>query len=399
MATKSAEQANTERNWRDQLRDMQTWPEFTDVSPSMGKLKDLSEGALQAAAQNPDHSAEARALAAAELNTRGIAERRWRIKAPSFITARDLERRGVHLFFGWYKAVADWCLLGLGVCLVVLLVGIVSAELSSENPNLWALTRGEGRRWEGGAFFAYAFLWLSAVYAVMRALRPKPARVLLLRKFDVEAIAKPLKEMIWDELSEFGHVISLSDRYIQPERLVWVGQIAAVLTSPIVGLGYWLLLPFRLIWRIFDRSTMGEAIVSDAHDYRNLARRLRDLVGLNVQVALATDEHALLVRSSDRWWKLVVQLLIDSCDVIVVDASQIAPAAEWELDVIRDWNAAGRCVFVARGAMKEQALAALKRRHMGVPCFYYDEGGDMEDRAAFRAAMVSAMRVSHGLPA
>jgi hypothetical protein len=140
---------------------------------------------------------------------------------------------------------------------------------------------------------------------------------------------------------------------------------------------------------------MGPATVLNARDYRNLARRLRDRIGLNLQVAFASKE-ALPVRTSDPWWRLVVRLLMQSSDAVIVDLSRVTAGTAWELDVIRNENAAPRCVFIALWGKAEEAQDALQRWGFSNACFYYAPDGEMQQRNQFRAAMLEAMRATHG---
>ena len=241
---------------------------------------------------------------------------------------------------------------------------------------------------------AIIFLTPLLVWLISTAFRAKPARVVLLRKFNVRGLAHVLSSMIQTELRPYGHVIGLSDKHIARDRFGWLSMAALSLSNPLAALWFVIGAPIRLVYRLFDRSGMWPAVVLNARDYRNLARRLRDRIGLNLQVAL-TSKESFLVRTSDAWWKLCARLLLESSDAIVVDLSQIAAGTEWELDVIRDASATARCVFVSLWGKGEEAQAALTKRGFTNPCHLYAPDGHMLDRGKFRAAMFSAMRASH----
>lgn len=357
-----------------------------------GLAENASDDLLQAAVENPDHSEAGRAQAGAHLAARGLARRPWRLRVPGFFTAADLEKHGGRLFFGWGRALRRWT--GWGVYLTLaglfVLVGFaVNAEDAGDLARAAHLQRiGEGI---GAAWGLLLLVWLAA-----SAFRRKPARVLLLRKFNVRAIGDALSRMIAHELRPYGHVASLADKHIRRSRFGWLSMALMAPGNPLAAA--WLLIgaPVRFIYRLFDRSAMGPAVVLNARDYRNLARRLRDRIGLNLQVATISKE-AFLVRTSDAWWKLVVRLLLDSSDVIVVDLSQVAEGTEWELAQIAAEAMAPRCVFVSVWGQEAAARAALARFDIIAPLHLYAPDGAMLKRAAFRAAMLGAMRATHGL--
>lgn len=397
-----ADQADTGGDWRMQLRDMRTLSDLRADTPQIDALRRLSDRALRAAAINPDHSEAARQAADEELRARNAGAGRWRIAVTGFIRPRDLERRGDKLFFGWGRATRLWS--GRAIYAVFAMVvalaflspqgaveigdpaftfNILGAELDSE------LVFGV----IGAAALSAIFIWF-----VSSALRRHPARVLLLRKFNVRAVSMPLGRVIAHELRPYGHVASLSDKHIRRDMFGWVQMALLSLSNPLAAIWFVVGLPIRFAWRLFDRSAMGPAVVLNARDYRNLARRLRDRIGLNVQVAMVAKE-AFLVRTADTWWRLVVRLLMDSSDVIVVDLSQVSEGTAWELDVIRDENAGARCVFVSIWGRAAEAEAALRERGFPHDCFYYAPDGEMQRRGQFRVAMLAAMRATHGLGA
>jgi len=127
------------------------------------------------------------------------------------------------------------------------------------------------------------------------------------------------------------------------------------------------------------------ALVRDARDYRQLARRLTNRVGLNFRAALSP----IAVRATKAWHPIVAHLLMDSSDAIVVDVSSA------DLPLIQHEYAPGRCVFVALWGKLDQAEAALRSHDISAPCFHYAPDGEIQHRAAFRAAILSAMRATH----
>lgn len=388
---KSVDQADTGGDWRMQLREMRTRSALRAIEPPLDDVRRLSDRELSAAAQNPDHSEAGRAAAEAELRARSVSMDRWRIRVSSFIRPQDLAQ-GERLFFGWGRAVRVWSGTTIYLSLLALLGYAVLAE-TGVAPQLESVLSEDQFGWLGLAVLAAIVVWFAAT-----CLRRKPARVLLLRKFNVRDLADPLERMIATELRPYGHVASLSDKFIRRDYFGWLQMALLSLSNPIAAAWFVFGLPIRFVWRLFDRSAMGPAVVTNARDYRNLARRLRDRIGLNAQVALVAKE-ALLIRTSDAWWRMVVRLLLDSSDAVVVDLSQVSAGTAWELDLIREEGAQARCVFVSVWGKLDEAEAALKARGIDAPVFHYAPDGEMQRRRPFRTAMLAAMRATHGASA
>jgi len=370
------------------LRDMRTLSGLRNGAPPEDDIRRMPDRVLRAAVQNPDHSEAARAAAEVELRARSISADRWRLSVPGFIRGADLQRRGDKLFFGWGRAIRLWS--GRGVFIGFL--GILALAFARE------LTGAPANAEEIGMYVGAVVLWLAIIWFVASALRRHPARVLLLRKFNERHLSEPLERMLASELRPYGHIATLSDKHIRRERFGWLQMALLSLGNPLAALWFVIGLPIRFVWRLFDRSAMGPAVVLNARDYRNLAQRLRDRIGLNVQTALVSKE-AFMVRTSDAWWRMVVQLFMDSSDAIVVDLSQVTQGTAWELDVIATERAAPRCVFVALWGKLEEAEAALRERGINAAVHHYAPDGEIQRRGVFRAAMLAAMRATHHVPA
>ena len=381
---KRPDQAESGSNWRVQLRDMRTVSALRAPAPSAEAAERLSDRALCAAAQNPDHSEAGRQAAAGAARARNVSLTPWRLKVPGFIKAGDLAK-GERLFFGWGRRIRVWS----GAAIYFALLALVAAA-GLANAQGEAALSDDAASILGLALFTPFFVWFLAT-----VFRRKPARVLLLRKFNVRALSEPLSRMLARELRPYGHVATLSDKHIRRDAFGWVHGAILSLSNPIALVWFVLGLPIRFVWRLFDRSAMGPAVVLNARDYRNLARRLRDRIGLNAQVALVSKE-AFMVRTSDGWWRMSAQLLMDSSDVIVVDLSHVTAGTAWELDVIQAAKDTPRCVFVALWGKLEAAEAELRARGIEAIVHHYAPDGEIQRRPAFRAAMLAAMRATHG---
>ena len=236
------------------------------------------------------------------------------------------------------------------------------------------------------AIFVLAWItWMLASF-----LRGQPARVLLLRKFNDKDLAKSMERVIQSELRPFGHISTLSDQFIRRSKWGWIQRLIPTNFAHAILIVVWL--PIRLVLRQFNRARHGPPYVGSARDFRNLAKRLRDRIGLNIEVSM-TSKEAFIVRSHDQWWKEVVALLMGSADVIVVDLSNVTSGTEWELERLDRLDLFDRAVLTAHeDRMQEARDAALRfpgsaHKHI----FTYDKLGDMAEREAFRTAMLETM--------
>ena len=315
-----------------QLRDMRTVRALREAAPDPGAAERLSDRALYAAVENPDHSEAGRAAAAEALRARGLAPQRWRLAAPGFVRAQDLAN-GERAFFGWGRALRRALAAIAALSFVALMVSLF-VPLPSVAQFALAIS--------GGA----ALLWLA-----LTALRLHPARVVVLRRPTRDSA---LRRMIGRELRAYGHVIALGegDEHADP--------------------------------------------IANARQYRLFAQRLGDRIGLNLQAPLSRAE-TLACDPAPGWRDLAVQLLTGSGDAVIVDLSHIADEPPPELAAIAEEGIGARCVFVALWGKADAAEAAVRAAGFAHPCFYYAPDGEMQRRPRFRAALLDAMRATHGV--
>lgn len=342
---KSSDQADSGGDWRVQLQDMRTISALRAGSPHPDEVERLSDRALRAAALNPDHSEEARAAAAEALRARRLSAEPWRVRVPSFLSAKALEK-GDALFFGFWPAVWKW--LGRAVTLgfYVALGWALLAKLSPEAaPQFDVLL--------GASALLLLLLFGAMLAGVLRdLLRPKPARVTLVRALDGEVDEIAARKFSARELRSYGHVLSMAGR-------------------------------------------ANGATIKSAADYRARALEMGNRIGLNL-TNMGTRRETLALSATDQWRPLVLNLLLDSSDAIVVDLSD---GGSWALAAIQTEGAASRCVFVALWGRLEEAEAALRAAGIAQRVFPYAPDGEMQRRPLFRAAMLEAMRATHAADA
>lgn len=426
---------SSDHDWRRRVRAMRTFAALKRAPPDPDRARRALERAgplgVWAAAANPEHSEAGRAFAREAGGGEGSP---FLVRVPGFVPLAQLERRGAALFFGWGRRLrvwSGWLLLPLGV-LVLTAVGIttesegalfaravsdglvtqeevdaLTASFEWSEPTAAAVAGAypddpdldRAKTWRAWGYgFLTAFMLVGLVFLIAVTFRRRPARLLLLRKFNVKALSKAAENLIRTELKPFGHVLTLSDKHLRPSRFSWVGQAILAPANPLSAVLLLVALPFRLTWRLFDRSRMGPIFVADARDWRHLAWRLRDRIGLNWQASL-TSKEAVLIRTSDAWWQAGIELLMASCDAIVADLSHVTQGTAWELERIRRYAAVERCVFTAEESRAAHARAVMAEWGFGDRgLFVYGKLGEAADRAGLRAAIVEAIRESAQRP-
>ncbi len=403
-------------------------------------LKSLSDAALAFAAQNSDHSEAGQTLARTALAQRvGEAEADRRIEAfidetpePGWVEAADIEQNDL-LFFGtrrWMmRGVLAAALLSVAIWLGLswdgpdreralwdqaIAQGLVSSqevdaayqqptpntneptsqtklEALQERPGVGPLFEDYNRRQETAGFAGLWSILLFPLYTILLGWRQKPARVLLLRRFNDPQIGKSIESMSKKWLKPYGHVFTLADKHFRRSMIApffsWFSFNPFLLVWRVINI------PIAFIIRLTDRSRAGPILVRDARDFRNFARRMIDRYGLNLEME-RTQRKAIAVRTSDAWWQHVVLLLMHAADVIVVDVTEVASGTEWELQTMLTERVSERVVFIAREDEAADARASLQAHGFGgraQSLALYKKSGALVDSRAFRAEMRAAM--------
>ena len=363
MSMDTPDQADSGGDWRMRLSEMRTVAGLRAQVPSRDAAERLSDRALIAAAQNPDHSEAGRAAAWDAARARNVTVSPWRIRAPGFLAPGDLTRP--RPFFGW-----GWrgrALAGFGA------IALALAALALLALELWRLQTGaapaapELARCAQGADCAHGqaaaelagllahassgvlilvagalasgLAWLMAVL-----LRQRPARVLVVSAAPSPLTRAPLARFIRKELGGFGHVLAHAP----------------------------------------------EGPIDSARAYRAAARRMADKFAMNLRSA-APSRVCLRIGGAPAWAALTLAMGADSADCVVIDLSEQAERALAQIE-----TDPRRCVFVALWGRLEAAEAALAARGLEARVHHYAPDGEIQRRSAFRAAMLAAMAATHG---
>ncbi len=410
------------------------------------RLARESEDALAFAAQNPEHSEAGRSAARAALAEKigeGQADARIArfvdtLPPNGWVTPAHLAG-GDSPFFGtgmWFRRVLGWA---ANIALIVVLVTMFASNPAEDRGFAQAVAAGimtqaevdEANRQPSdaeraadpsgattgvtpkrtalrerypqaqpyfelhrqlGAAGGNAMMWalfLFPAYTIALGLRQRPARVLLLRRFNDKTVDAAIAKLSRGSLKPYGHVLTLADRFFKRSWLAlafsWFSFNPFLLAWRLINI------PIGIAIRIFDRSRAGPIMIYSARDFRNFIKRLTDRYGLNLEVA-RTRRNAVMVRTSDAWWQQVVLLLMHASDVIVVDVTEVAAGTAWELETMLHERVEERVVFIARADEEADARASLAAH--GFPNAHlltYTQNGHPTDRRAFHAEMIAVI--------
>ncbi len=345
----------------------------------------LSDEELLVAAGNPDHCEVARVMAREAATARGLASGPPELIAPGFLPGVDVTRgvpTGAHGAERWLRRLA-------GIAFWLALTGTYLAsealsrlessaleaahqagvltdteyeqrnatpEASSDGktygarylarPDIVPFARGYQAQQRIAGIWVGGMMTASALWVLGGMFRSRPARILLLRRFNNVDVDEPLRRFAKRHLSPLGHVYTLADKHFRRPFFTWRNTVLT--WSPTVWVPFLVLLPWDLVRGRLDWSSAGGRIkVRSARDFRRFAQRVADRVSSNTQM-MASARRTIIVRTSDAWWQHVVRLLMLSADAIVVDLSDVAKGTEWELDTLVESRLLDRTLFVVR---------------------------------------------------
>ena len=202
------------------------------------------------------------------------------------------------------------------------------------------------------------------------ALWQTPPRFLLLRPFNRAVLSRPLKRLARREVAPFGHVYTLSDADI---RVPWYIRIPVLL-------GQLALFSFHLR-RIRDKAQIPRFV------------RAVDRTWLrNINWCMAFGK-VFPVASSDEAWRELVECLLQRCDAVIIDVSDLRQNVMWEIDRAKSLRLETRTLYLLPSDQADKSQSALIQA-LGVEAsasrlFLYTNK-DLVDRNRFRAALVES---------
>ena len=380
----------------------------------------LSDDGLRVAAILPGHSEAGRAAAREALAARGVAyDPVPEISVPSFYGVDDLKDarrqalvvRRIRMICGGIGTL----LLAVGFVLMAInkfsidpavtrataagysadvVAALDDLQFGSVPAEIMAWPEMAGMLARDWASKAAIGLMLPFVLALSLAswLRARPMRILLLRKFNDRRLGKAYNRLITNQLQQFGHVTALADKHVRRSTLAWFSGVLLRSVQSLPNFVFTVVsIPVLILLRMTDRTRWGPAFVGAPRDFRLLAKRLFDRLELNVETTFISKGY--VVRTTDEWWRLVVRMMMESADVIVLDASNVTEGTAWEIDALTRFGLWRRVVRVALDAETAEAEAAFAQAP-AARLFTYDASGQFGDEATFREAMFAALEQS-----
>jgi hypothetical protein len=98
------------------------------------------------------------------------------------------------------------------------------------------------------------------------------------------------------------------------------------------------------------------------------------------------------VRCADDIWQSSVWHMVQVCDIILVDVSEMTGNLAWELDLLRTFERLDDCMFIAlRGHEVPAGIAVARQLGSGVRVWKFDRSGQLEARGEFQDALASRL--------
>jgi uncharacterized protein YecT (DUF1311 family) len=217
-----------------------------------------------------------------------------------------------------------------------------------------------------GFFIVLIISWLICPMLFGNALR-----ILLLRPFGAKSLTKSLRRLILANLAGRGYIYTLSDKNFRPNVFVtlvlFVSDISLFIFNPLV------------------RGSLRVAKVKNDKTFYKFSRIMVSQVRIRV-MNIASCGQSFNIRCTDAWWKCCVSLLLNSCEIIIIDASKVKEGTEWEIGELAKRRLIDRCFFIATVDSVDHAREVVKRHFgesAGIKIHLYNDKGEACDPTEF----------------
>jgi hypothetical protein len=209
--------------------------------------------------------------------------------------------------------------------------------------------------------------------------RNRVVRILLLRPFGAKEMTRPLKRVVLRDLGAIGVVFTLADRNYKPSLFLTVWSLISVIP--------------RFLIAPVARQTISFGRVSNEVNFTEIVAGLTSRLRLGFGSFL-NGGQAYTIHCSDPWWRQVIDLLMHSCEIIVMDVSRVSQGSSWEIHRLEDDVLIRKCLFIVQEAHLQegqQSMARLFAAGAQPELFLYDEHGIFKEPAKFHSVLEDAV--------
>jgi hypothetical protein len=340
------------------------------------KSRKLDDDALLGAYHVPEHRASAKQVIREELAARGYDDGRiaaWR-RPTSQITVPPTVHLPIdreHYFKLVRKRRRDFRVLRFLMFLlwIFTILAIVTGFFGMDPPFGALVTAA-------GVLLLFLLLFIGGATLLGRN---RAVRILLLRPFGARAMTRPLKRVVLRNIGTMGYVFTLADRNYKPNLLLTLSALFTWLPRLFVG-------PFL-------RQTLSFGRVGNEMGFFNVIYALSNKLWLSAN-SLLTGGQAFTIRCANSWWQSVIDLLIHSSDIIIMDVSRVSEGSSWEIHRLEDDALVRKCIFVVHQQHLPEGnerMAQLFPADARPELFVYDETGNFKDQARFGTTLENAV--------
>jgi hypothetical protein len=215
-----------------------------------------------------------------------------------------------------------------------------------------------------GTFFIVPFLLCLPAIIPFALKQKNNGRIIVLRKFNDNVSREPLRRIVRTDLSNYGHVFTLSDKNF---NIKWYIKIP-------LFVGQMSFFHFR------------QRTITSKKDIANLEKKLADKLWLNINWLLSFGK-IFSIKTSDEFWKETATVLLKENSLILFDASYSTESLEWEFAEILKLGYISKIIAITNS---KKLLAESKwknifstQENFEIPVFYYDENGNMPEKLEF----------------
>jgi hypothetical protein len=215
-----------------------------------------------------------------------------------------------------------------------------------------------------GSFFLLPFLLCLPVILPLAIKNKNTNRIVIFRKFNSEISKKAVNKITGSVISNYGHVFTLSDSNY---KIKWYVKI------PIL-LGQMSFFHFRHRDIKTDKHLLG------------LKKTLTNKGWLNVNWLLSTSK-IFAIKTTDDLWQETAKTLLDECNLLIIDISELTSSLEWESKIAYNLNFEEKIIVIAN-EQNESVVSEWRSKYdkpddYEIPAYYYDSNGAFYEAKPF----------------